>query len=260
MVTKMGIKYDEKSYIFPQYISNNDITISVKGQMRAFEKEAYAYDNYTGEKVDFIDGKGYIAEDGSIWIYREKPPVYSKNRYPCFWLDENKKKIFSTPSMKVRSAFHESRLISLDYESLKNKSDANKVYYNEKEQDDIDNASAVYRPVIKIDDDFLKMIVKSVILAKSTNINRYKHATEKTYSVANMRAALRGDTKMSVTYFIIWAELLGFDYTITVMDNGTDPNDPLYTPLVYRSWKNNIKTLKEIEDEENEKKRRKMGD
>ena len=247
----------EKSYIFPLYIGTNDITITVQGQIHAFEKEKTAYDNYTGDSVEFVSGKGYIAEDGSIWIYKKEKPKFAQNRFPCFWLEKDFTKRFSCPPENVRSQFNEKRLIALDTDTIASKSDANKVYYNEQEQDDIDNASEIYRPVIRDNDDFLKMIVKTVINEKTINITRLKHVTEQSYSVSNMKAALRGTTKMSVLYFSIWAELLGFDYTVTIMDNGTDTIDPLYNTLVYRSWKNNIKTIDEIAKEEAEKAKRK---
>ena len=41
--------------------------------------------------------------------------------------------------------------------------------------------------------------------------------------------------KTSITNFEQWAELLGFDYEITIRDNGTDKLNPLKYEITYKS-------------------------
>ena len=89
-------------------------------------------------------------------------------------------------------------------------------------------------PCRPIDDGWKKCIKKS-ILAKGRDINSLKYMTGDKYTLTNMKTALNNGTRMSVTNFSKWCELLGLDFEIRVMDNGSDPDFPLVNDIVFSS-------------------------
>lgn len=240
---------------FPQYISVPQRTTSVVGLVDK--------DNTGKEKGVFIDGKGYIAEDQSIWIYSGSGKPKNANAYPYFWLNEDGVKEFSDPSPLIRAAYSVEKLKDMSVVTIINNTEPNKPLFDEQEINDMNAAAAVYVPIINQTDDFLKKIVKTVIIAKGIDINRLKSKTDEKYILPNMVAALKNTTKMSVVYFCCWMNLLGCYFEFTIFDNGEDTIDPLKYPVVYQSSRDAICTLvngelvdfeteKYMEDEDNE--------
>lgn len=72
---------------------------------------------------------------------------------------------------------------------------------------------------ISPDDDFLKVLVKTVINLKKINPKVYASRLPKKHKMSNMINALTGDTMMSMRYFLAWKELLEIDFDITVRDS-----------------------------------------
>lgn len=91
----------------------------------------------------------------------------------------------------------------------------------------INNNSEIYIPTIKETDDFLKYLVKRIIIEKKINLRSYKDKFPNEYALNNMKSGLNRTTKMTVTNFDAWCEILGVKFTITVSDNGTDLLNPL---------------------------------
>lgn len=90
------------------------------------------------------------------------------------------------------------------------------------------------------EDDFLKKIVKSVINTKKVNLKIYANRLPERHHLGNMISSLSNKTKMSVTYFNLWSEILGFDFDIIAKDNGTDNIVPLDKDIVYSNVTNDI--------------------
>ena len=78
------------------------------------------------------------------------------------------------------------------------------------------------------------------IIKKGIDINRLKSKTDAKYQLPNMKAALQNTTKMSVTYFSNWMELLGCDFLITICDGGSENVDKLKYPITYDSYKDGM--------------------
>lgn len=220
---------------FPQYISVPQRTTSVVGYVDK--------DNTEKEKGVFIDGKGYIAEDQSIWIYSGGGEPKNKNQYPYFWLNKDGVKEFSDPDPLIRSAYSMEHLKDMSVVSIIENTDPNTPLFDEQEIEDMNAAAEVYIPIINQNDDFLKKIVKTAIIVKGIDINRLKSKTDEKYILPNMKAALQGKTKMSVVYFCCWMNLLGLHFEFTVIDNGEDTTNPLKNPLVYQSSRDALCTL-----------------
>ena len=209
--------------IFPQYINTNERTVSVNGVMKENDSSK-----------DYEDGKGYINDKDEIWIYAEKKPSTTVvNAYPYFWFNEDGKKEYSDPSELMRNIFKIESLQDISILNIIEKTDPNEQLYNEAEILDISASANFYIPIINKDDDFLKKIVKLIIIEKGIDINRLKSKTEMPYILPNMKTALQNKTKMSVSYFTAWMELMGCSFDVVIKDNGTDTVNPLKQPYVY---------------------------
>lgn len=213
----MSLKTMEK------YISTNERCVNVVGTIEKGKETKGVYQ----------DGKGYIDEDGNIWIYCGEGKPKNKNEYPYFWITDGEIN-FSNPQKLIREVFKVENLTDLSAVTIIDTTIAGKPLFNEQEIEDMNASSSFFVPTIYESDDFLKKIVKTVIIEKGIDINRLKVKTGEKYVLANMISALKNGTKMSVIYFLHWMELLGCEFDIQVRDNGED-QDPLKNDLIYIS-------------------------
>ena len=180
--------------------------------------------------------RGYLnVNDGVVWIYSGKEKPANPDQYPYFWGKPGEKPTFSEPTEESKEAFREENLRDVSTKIINETLEENEVLYNEQEINDLNDAQAVYVPIIREKDDFLKKIIKQAIINKGIDLARLKYKTSEKYILPNMKAALDNDTKMSVVYFGHWCELLGLDFSAVVYDNGTDTDDPLKKPIMYSS-------------------------
>lgn len=226
----------KKKLNFPQYITTTDRTVSVVGYIDTKDKDKE-------EKGIFQDNKGYIDDDGNIWIYSGLGKPKNANLYPYFWLNKDSKKEFSKPNELIRNAFNISNLKDMSLVSIIDTTKPNEQLFDEKEINDIISSSAVYVPTIKESDDFLKKLVKYAIIQKGIDINRLKIKAGKPYELSNMKSALNNSTKTSGKYFENWMDLLGCTFDIVLKDAGTDSVDPLKDPIIYESDKNRVSKI-----------------
>lgn len=104
------------------------------------------------------------------------------------------------------------------------------------------NMSSDYREfVINPDDDFLKILVKTVINAKKINLKIFGSRLPKRHNLANMINSLDSTTKMSVKYFMIWKELLEFEFEINVTDDSLSVV-PMHKTVTYTSVTGGVET------------------
>lgn len=214
------------------FISTNERTVNVVGTIDKNEEKP------TGV---LRDGKGYIDEEDNIWIYCGEGKPKNSNEYPFFWL-EDEKMVFSDPPKLVRDIFVAENLEDITTKVIIKKTEAGKKLFDDQEIEDMNAASSFFIPTIFDYDDFLKKIVKTVIIQKGIDINRLKVKTGEKYVLNNMISALKNRTKMSVIYFSHWMELLGCDFDIAVKDNKEDV-DTLKNDLLYQSHRDRISII-----------------
>jgi hypothetical protein len=193
---------------FPKYLSSNHETLRVVGHI--------------GDDADYIEGKGYVKDDGTVWIYTTTKPKFV-DEYPYIWKGENDEIEYSSPSEEILKKYDINNAYSVNFSRVINETEENEQLFNEEEINDINASAEVYVPVIKESDDFLKKIIKGIIIKKGIDINKLKNRTSAKYIIQNMKSALIGETKMSVTYFCYWMELLKCEFEI-IVDN-TEGND-----------------------------------
>ena len=216
----------KKEMNFPQYISTNDRTVSVCGIMKSKEEDL---------PENYVNGKGYIdSEDGSIWIFtNKKPNKMRKDIYPYFWFTKEGIREKSNPSERMKEIYNEKNLRDISVVSIINNIKDDEVIYSPEELTDMNSSTSTYIPTIGAKDDFLKKIIKMMILTKGIDINRLKVKMGVPYKLPNMRTALSNDTKMSTTYFATWAEILGLEVEFHIKDDGSDRLSPLGNEHIY---------------------------
>lgn len=183
----------------------------------------------------FIDNKGYIDDDNTIWIFSGSGQPKYANMYPYFWYENNKSLVFSSPSNSILECFNKKNITDMSIDTIKARTKENEKLYDEQVINDINSASSVFIPEIKDTDDPCKKCIKYAIIQKNTDVNRHKNRATTTYLLANLKAALLKDTKMSMYYFNLWTEFLGLNSVFILYDNGTDTVDPLPKPIIYDS-------------------------
>ena len=220
----------EQTRNFPLYLPYKDRTYSIFG--------------YIGEVDEYKDNKGYIdKKTGRIFICSKDNPPYHSD-VPILYVNKDgtlTKKDVNAP--QIQEVFRDAYLYDLSYQSIVDTTKEDEQLYNEEALADINAATSVFVPTINDDDDPLKKIIKQTIISKKIDINRLKHKMPQKYGLTNMKSALIGKTKMSITNFNIWCELLGVTYEVAIYDNGTDSQNPLHKAIHFRSDTNRLEEL-----------------
>lgn len=178
-------------------------------------------------------GKAYVIGD-YVYIYRGKFKK-DKNLLPGIYKD-GEDYIFCDPNDKEKPKYSVDNINELSTKSIFDIIEANKdAFVQPEDVEVINNNSEIFIPTIKDDDDFLKYIVKKIIIEKQVNLRNYKNRFTNEYSLNNMKQGLGKATKMTVPNFIRWMEVLGTDWELTVTDNGTDTINPLKEDITISS-------------------------
>lgn len=194
----------------------------------------------SSEYEPFKNGKGYI-HDGYVWIFTTKKPTDSK--VPYFWY-EHGKICFGKMRDSLKEIFSVDKLLDLSFANTVYQMDPNEEIYDEDVLSDMNSSTTIFVPEIHEWDDCLKRLIKLAIHDKKINVNRLKSKMDKAYSLSNLKTALTGKTKMSIPNFIIWCDLLGLGFNITIYDNQTDEQNPLKDMIEYNSMKDSYEHIK----------------
>ncbi len=172
--------------------------------------------------INEMDKQSLFIHDGYLYSIKGKDDcgagIYFKDNKEYFvkeYSSDKDKKTFSIDNVK-----------NLSVEEMRGGLNKDN-FINEEYVDFVRNNSDVFTIELSDDDDFLKRIVKTAINSKGISLNDYKNKFNKSYELNNMKSALLKDTKMSVTSFNQWCEILDLKYTITVEDNGKKSSSPL---------------------------------
>lgn len=218
-----------------------------------FKKRTYSVVGYIDETEKFSDNKGYIdKESGNIYIcsYISKP---IHKDVPILYVNEDntytKKDASNSETYELFNINNmKNDMYNLSIEHIIENTNENDELYNEQALADMNAATAIFVPIINEDDDPLKKLIKQTIISKEIDINRLKHKMPQKYGITNMKSALVGKTKMSISNFMIWCELLGVSYDIIISDNGSDRINPLKDDIYYSSYGSNIENIPKIKD------------
>jgi hypothetical protein len=178
-------------------------------------------------------GFAYIKDD-LVYIYYGKMKS-DIEELPGIYLVNNEHKIIE-PKKSERSKYSIDNIVELDvdkiFKDIENHSDD---FISPEDIETINNNVEVFIPTIKEDDDFLKYIVKKIIIDKKINLKNYQDKFTNQYALNNMKSGLSKETKMSVPNFKIWCEILGIKWKMEVEDSGEDKTNPLPEKLIVTS-------------------------
>lgn len=232
----IGITYKMSTFIVDGYIE--DYSLNAK------EEKSY---------LDMIDNKGYVDENGLIWIYKKEEPERKSvfGYIPWFTVkEEDGKNVYQFSKRNLKDVDERFRIENVGDFSFKKIADTIKEdekLYNEKILNDINSSTSVFHPEIKEEDDFLKKLLKTIILLKDVNIAKYVSKVPEKYILSNMKQGLVNKSKTSAINFLNWSELLGIKFHVIIEDDGTD-TDPLKEVLHYDNKTDTIKSYKSMED------------
>lgn len=181
-------------------------------------------------------GFGYI-KGNYVYIYHgkvEKRDIKKMN--PGIYKDKNGNYVFVEPKEKDLPKYHVDNIIDLDMNSIFQQLKSNEENFIDPERVEVINNNAeVFVPTINEDDDFLKYLVKVAIIQKKINLKNYRGKFSNQYQLNNLKSGLNKGTKMTVTNFKVWCEILGLKWQFILEDDGTDRYNPLPEPIVIES-------------------------
>lgn len=246
--TVNGLNYKNRSFMVAGYLDDYKLTYDadILGELEAGEK--------TLTVADFEENRGYVDESGYVHIFREHPS--DSELIPWFTVimgDDGKPKLKFNKrrSEETRAAFRIERVGDLSIKNIIDTTTDGEVEYDPEVLNDIMRATSTFIPDIKDNDDFLKKLIKTIIIEKGVNVHKYKKKMQHSYELSNMLQGLSGTTKISPFVFAMWMELLGCDFEIKIVDNRTDSQDPLKDPVVYKSKTNEIRIMGKEQHDEN---------
>lgn len=181
-------------------------------------------------------GFGYI-KGSLVYIYRGKLEKFKKSELePGIYLDLQREYKFIEPSKDEARIYNVDNISELDLDIISESiSQSEENFIQPEDIEVINNNAEVYIPTIKEDDDFLKVAVKKSIIGKEINLKNYKDRFSNQYGLNNAKSGLTKSTKMTVTNFQIWREILGLKWRLIIENDGTDKMNPLKEPIIIDS-------------------------
>jgi len=170
-------------------------------------------------------------KDGLVYIYYGKLNKLNKDELKPGIYQEKGVYKFIKPSKKERSVYSTDNVTELNVDWMFDRVDENR------DIEIINNNSDVYIPIIRENDDPLKIAIKKAIIEKRINLKNYKGKFLDNYALNNRKSGLNGPTKMSITNFKTWCEVLGLEWKLELSDNGTDKMNPMKNSILIDSNK-----------------------
>ena len=209
------------------YLYGNCV-LSIEGDDTIYQVKPFNYEEELTKDV------GYL-KDGYVYIYRgdiSKKRKYKsglftndKNDY-MFFLDDSEKELFAFDKIKDDS------IVSI----IRRANNINPKIQH-KIMKDINKSTDIYVPELDENDDFLKHLVKLMLIEKKISLKDYKDKFKKTHDITNIKASL--DTKTSpdgkrgaltINNLLKWVDLLDMDILIEFKDskNSVDPSNKIF--------------------------------
>lgn len=180
---------------------------------------------YPGKKLK--KDTAYLIDE-TVYIYRGKMKKTADSSLPGIYKTSSGYTFVEPNDEERETIYSDESIVTLSPEDIIGKIASNIDTFQQPEDIEIINSnSELFIPTIKESDDFLKLLVKMIIIDKKINIRNYKSHFANEYALNNMKSGLKRDTKMTVTNFKAWCEILGVKWKIVVSDNGTDTISPL---------------------------------
>lgn len=209
------------------YLYGNCV-LSIEGDDIIYPIKPFNYE----EKLN-ID-VGYL-KDGYVYIYRGDISKKRKYKSGLFTNDNNEYMFFLDNDEKDLYAFDKIKDDSIA--SIIRRANNINPRLQHKIMKDINKSTDIYIPELDENDDFLKHLVKLMLIEKKISLKDYKDKFKKTHDITNIKASL--DTKTSpdgkrgaltINNLLKWVDLLDMDILIEFKDskNSLDPSNKIF--------------------------------
>lgn len=227
LVQEKGYVYGDSAYIYKGEIESSD---EIKdSQVNAFYKVPF---KNTG-KAPALKSASLSKVDMQLTI--DNPDFKATYLFVKSYIESEKE------------AFQFEHLAPADLQSIGNEIDPDEELYDAETICNINAATSSYVPEVTKEDDFLKKIVKFLLIITKTDINKFKALKPEKYWLTNFKTALKGTTKMSTTNFRVWSELIGANFAIIAYpDKKAVKNGTKFTPLIYSSENDEVYIMENL--------------
>ena len=201
---------------------------------------------------DLHDRHGYVDANGIVWIFYENKRIRPLSGGTIPWFSFIDGVFYTTKkiSKEAEEIFVKENVKDISLDSIKENTSENEELYNVDELNYLNSATSIYTPTINPEDDYLKKLVKYILLILKININKFNAQFQYKYTLTNMKTALQGKTKMSVKIFSQWMELLKSDFMIIVKAHDVNDGEHLDGYVIYDSKTNEIKHVDTLHEED----------
>lgn len=180
-------------------------------------------------------GFGYI-KDSLVYIFHGRLDRFKKSDLKPGIYTKGEEYIFIEPTKTEKDNYSVNNIIELNLDNIFNNVTKDKEnFILPKDIELINNNADPFIPTIKEEDDFLKYVVKRIIIEKKINLKKYRDRFPNQYALNNMRSGLQKETKMTVTNFKIWCEILGVKWEMKISDIGNDKLNSLPEVIIIKS-------------------------
>lgn len=186
---------------------------------------------------ELVEDTAYIVGSSVLPFKGKVESLSAMKDYGLYILDN--KLTAHRPDPNKDDTYSTDRIIALDISKVLDKVKAEGFLSNE-DVERINSASDFKGFDIRPDDDFLSILVKTVINMKKIDPKVYASRLPKKHKMSNMIKSLKGGTDMSMHYFMTWKELLEIDFDIMFRDS-VDSTLPLNHTLYIDSEENEVR-------------------
>lgn len=195
------------------HLGNCDARISYK-KLKNFMVDGI-FDELSYDHHNFKNSRGYV-KGNIVYIWADKkpknPPIptiyYDKELHDYVFIDKT--------DVETSKYFTIDKIRDISMEKIEEDLSDHENLYSEEQMEYITRSQSEYKPKINPGDDFLKQVVKKIIMSLGINVNKFMNQFNEKHTLINMKTGLAGKTKTSPKIFSKWMELFKLDFTIVV--------------------------------------------
>lgn len=211
---------------------NGTCILEVPGDDYLYQTKPFTYEETLELNTAYI-------KDGYVYIYRgdvAKMRKYSSGIFTdkkgnvMFTLSDDEKDIYDVANVRddsISSILEQAKRISptLKRRIIK----------------DINKSSDIYVPELDENDDFLKHLIKLILLEKKIDLKEHKDKFKKAHDATNLKASLEAKTSsdgkkgnLTMPNLLKWLEILEMKIDVTISD-GEHSEDPCFKTFSYKA-------------------------
>lgn len=186
--------------------------------------------------VELVKNTGYL-KDGLVYIYRGD--ISKKKKYSSGLFSDKKGNRMFAMSEEDKEKFSFENIQDDSIHAIVEQTKKINPKLKKKIMKEINKSSDIYTPEIDENDDFLKHLIKQIVLEKKVDLKDHKDKFKRAYDSTNLKAALNAKTSLdgkrgtlTINNLLKWMEVLEMDIEVTFKDlPGSE--DPCFKQFKY---------------------------